>query len=111
MSAQEDTAICKQVIKGGWLPIRMQKWHLGPRGSDAAVLRLRRIRSGVFGPEAGTRAAEIPHESADELACVSMLKRRPSLDDVANAAAFLASGWASTMTSTEVNLTGGAVVD
>ncbi len=32
-------------------------------------------------------------------------------DDVANAAVFAASDWAATMTATEINLTGGAVVD
>ena len=37
--------------------------------------------------------------------------RRPTLDQVANVAVFLASGWASTMTATEVNITAGAVVD
>jgi len=40
-----------------------------------------------------------------------MLNRRPTLDDVGNAAAFLASDWASTMTATEVNITAGAVID
>jgi 3-oxoacyl-[acyl-carrier protein] reductase len=47
----------------------------------------------------------------DDLAAATMLHRRPSLTDVANAATFLASNWATTMTATEVNLTGGAVVD
>jgi 3-oxoacyl-[acyl-carrier protein] reductase len=41
----------------------------------------------------------------------TLLRRLPSLDDVANAAVFLSSDWATTMTATEVNLTGGAVVD
>jgi 3-oxoacyl-[acyl-carrier protein] reductase len=40
-----------------------------------------------------------------------MLQRRPTLDEVANVAVFLASNWAATMTATEVNLTAGAVVD
>jgi hypothetical protein len=31
--------------------------------------------------------------------------------DVANAAVFAASDWAATMTATEINLTGGAVID
>ena len=48
-----------------------------------------------------------PDPDADAL----LLPRRPSYDDVANAAVFAASDWAATMTATEINLTGGAVVD
>jgi 3-oxoacyl-[acyl-carrier protein] reductase len=40
-----------------------------------------------------------------------LLGRRPSYADVANAAVFAASDWAATMTATEINLTGGAVID
>jgi len=50
-------------------------------------------------------------DGADPLAAGTLLNRRPTLDDVANVAVFLASDWASTMTATEVNITGGAVVD
>src|SRR6266851_4918868 len=46
-----------------------------------------------------------------EAAGVTMLGRRPTLDQVANVAVFLASDWAGTMTATEVNITAGAVVD
>jgi hypothetical protein len=42
---------------------------------------------------------------------VGLLGRRPSLADVARVATFLASDWAPTMTATEVNITGGAVID
>jgi NAD(P)-dependent dehydrogenase (short-subunit alcohol dehydrogenase family) len=44
-------------------------------------------------------------------AAATMLRRRPTLDEVANVAVFLASNWASTMTATEVNMTAGAVID
>lgn len=47
----------------------------------------------------------------DPLAEGALLGRRPSYQDVANAAVFAASDWAATMTATEINLTGGAVVD
>ncbi|MEV0824871.1 SDR family NAD(P)-dependent oxidoreductase [Nonomuraea rubra] len=47
----------------------------------------------------------------DPEANLTLLHRRPRLEDVASAAAFVASGRAATMTATEVNLTGGAVVD
>jgi 3-oxoacyl-[acyl-carrier protein] reductase len=39
------------------------------------------------------------------------LGRRPTYDDVANAAVFASSHWARTMTATEINLTGGLVLD
>jgi 3-oxoacyl-[acyl-carrier protein] reductase len=48
-----------------------------------------------------------PDPDADAM----LLPRRPSYADVANAAVFAASDWAATMTATEINLTGGAVVD
>jgi len=40
-----------------------------------------------------------------------LLPRRPSHDQVANAAVYAASDGPATMTATEINLTGGAVVD
>jgi 3-oxoacyl-[acyl-carrier protein] reductase len=40
-----------------------------------------------------------------------LLPRRPTYDDVANAAVFAASDWARTMTATELNLTAGLVID
>jgi NAD(P)-dependent dehydrogenase (short-subunit alcohol dehydrogenase family) len=49
--------------------------------------------------------------SGDPLAGHTLLGRRPSYQDVANAAVFAASDWAVTMTGTEINLTGGAVID
>jgi NAD(P)-dependent dehydrogenase (short-subunit alcohol dehydrogenase family) len=56
-------------------------------------------------PDPGDDPAEDPSNSA------ALLRRRPSYEDVARAAVFLASDWARTMTATEVNITGGAVVD
>jgi hypothetical protein len=40
-----------------------------------------------------------------------MLGRLPRLEEVASAATFLASDMAATMTATELNITGGAIVD
>jgi NAD(P)-dependent dehydrogenase (short-subunit alcohol dehydrogenase family) len=51
------------------------------------------------------------HEPDDPLAGQTLLGRRPSYQDVANAAVFAASDWAVTMTGAEINLTGGAVID
>ena len=50
-------------------------------------------------------------DNADPLAEATMLNRRPTLSDVANVAVFVSSNWADTMTATEINITGGAVVD
>lgn len=60
-----------------------------------------------------TRSGEGPSATShpDPDAAATLLGRRPSYDDVANAAAFLSSEWARTMTATELNLTAGAVVD
>jgi 3-oxoacyl-[acyl-carrier protein] reductase len=91
----------------------------GSHTAWAALAGLCRQLASELGPH-GVRVAWLlspgsPGEShgevADELADATLLKRRPTLDDVANAATFLASSWARTMTATEVNLTGGAVVD
>jgi NAD(P)-dependent dehydrogenase (short-subunit alcohol dehydrogenase family) len=40
-----------------------------------------------------------------------LLYHQPSYDEVANVAAFAASDWARTITASEINLTGGAVID
>jgi 3-oxoacyl-[acyl-carrier protein] reductase len=70
--------------------------ELGPHGVRVAWL----LSPGS--PEPGE-----PDPEADDL----LLPRRPSCADVANAAVFAASAWAATMTATEINLTGGLVVD
>jgi 3-oxoacyl-[acyl-carrier protein] reductase len=54
--------------------------------------------------------ARCPLEDDPE-AGATLLHRRPRLEDVEHAAALAASDRASTMTATEINLTGGAVVD
>lgn len=58
----------------------------------------------------GSPHPSIPPEHDPE-ATETLLHRRPRLDDVGNVAAFLASNRAPTMTATEVNITGGEVVD
>lgn len=70
--------------------------ELGPHGVRVAWL----LSPGS--PEPGE-----PDPEADDL----LLPRRPSYDEVANAAVFAASDWAATVTATEINLTGGRVVD
>jgi NAD(P)-dependent dehydrogenase (short-subunit alcohol dehydrogenase family) len=51
-------------------------------------------------------------EAADAPGTTGLLARHlPSYDEVANVAAFAASDWARTITASEINVTGGAVVD
>jgi 3-oxoacyl-[acyl-carrier protein] reductase len=40
-----------------------------------------------------------------------LLRHQPSYEEVANTAVFASSDWARTMTATEINITGGAVID
>ena len=57
-------------------------------------------------PAAGETEAAVPPGSAGLLA-----RHLPSYDEVANIAVFAASDWARTITASEINFTGGAVVD
>jgi 3-oxoacyl-[acyl-carrier protein] reductase len=77
--------------------------ELGPRGIRVAWL----LSPGS--PDADAPSAT--EESTGPLAAGTLLRRRPTLDNVGNVAAFLASDWADTMTATEVNITAGAVID
>lgn len=81
----------------------------------AALAGLCRQLAAELGPQ-GIRVAWLlspgsPTPVADAEADALLLPRRPSYDQVANAAVYAASAWAATMTATEINLTGGAVVD
>jgi NAD(P)-dependent dehydrogenase (short-subunit alcohol dehydrogenase family) len=84
--------------------------ELGPDGIRVAWLRSPGSpgydRRDARDPEPSTPGAGRSDDDANTL-----LGRRPSYDDVANVATFAASDWARTMTATEINFTGGAVVD
>jgi 3-oxoacyl-[acyl-carrier protein] reductase len=98
--------------------------HLG--GSHvawAALAGLCRQLAAELGPH-GIRVAWLlspgspgyhEHEPADADSApgpVGLLARhQPSYDEVANVAAFAASDWARTITASEINITGGAVID
>jgi NAD(P)-dependent dehydrogenase (short-subunit alcohol dehydrogenase family) len=64
----------------------------------------------LFEPAAATAGLSVQEWMAG-LAQGTMLKRLPTLSEVAETAAFLASDRAGAMTGTVANLTGGAVVD
>ena len=75
--------------------------ELGPHGIRVAWL----LSPGSPDPGAA------PSGDDDPLAGGALIGRRPSYQEVANAAVFAASDWAATMTAAEINLTGGAVID
>ena len=74
--------------------------EFGPRGIRVAWL----LSPGSPGP------GDLPGDG-DPLTGGALIGRRPSYQEVANAAVFAASDWAATMTAAEINLTGGAVID
>ena len=86
----------------------------------SALAGLCRQLAAEFGPY-GIRVAWLlspgspdPGAAPDDgapLAGGALIGRRPSYQEVANAAVFAASDWAATMTAAEINLTGGAVID
>ena len=80
--------------------------ELGPAGIRVAWI----LSPGS--PDSSSDSSSASEGSSDDAdAGQTLLGRRPSYGDVANAAVFLSSPWARTMTATELNITGGAVVD
>jgi enoyl-[acyl-carrier-protein] reductase (NADH) len=85
--------------------------EIGPRGVRVAGI----YTAGVAGTLTQEKLAEVSADVPDleivdrMLTSLTMLKRRPQLDDVAGTAAFLASDHASGITATIVNVTCGMV--
>jgi NAD(P)-dependent dehydrogenase (short-subunit alcohol dehydrogenase family) len=65
----------------------------------------------LFGPLAAAGGQSLDEFLDDGMRAGTLLKRLPTLSDVAETAAFLASDGAGALTGTVVNLTGGALVD
>jgi NAD(P)-dependent dehydrogenase (short-subunit alcohol dehydrogenase family) len=93
--------------------------ELGPRNIRVICIRPHAIADGpaagsytkeLFQPMAATAGLPVREWMAG-LAAGTMLKRLPSLEEVAETAAFLASDHARGMTATIVNVTGGALAD
>src|SRR5215510_105762 len=85
-------------------------WLLSPGspGSDEHDQR----QDGTSPGEAEDGTARAETEAAGAPGTAGLLVRHlPSYDEVANIAAFAASDWARTITASEINCTGGAVVD
>jgi 3-oxoacyl-[acyl-carrier protein] reductase len=85
--------------------------ELGPHGIRVAWLLSPGSPASDGGDAPHGDTAQDRHERSDVDPDGSLLRRRPSYDDVANVAVFAASDWARTMTATEVNFTAGVVVD
>jgi 3-oxoacyl-[acyl-carrier protein] reductase len=85
--------------------------ELGPSGVRVAWLLSPGSPEPGTGPGGAGQRPAGTGQPDDPDAAATLLGRRPAYGDVANTAVFLASDWARTMTATEVNITGGAVVD
>jgi 3-oxoacyl-[acyl-carrier protein] reductase len=99
---------------------RLLAAELGPSGVRAVCLRPDAIPEAsangsvtreVFGPMAERAGVTIEQMLAQAAEDRTLLKRLPTLDEVANAAVFVASDQAGAMTGTVANLTCGAVID
>lgn len=87
---------------------------LGPQGIRVAWLRIAGTRESILdAPDYGSSFAGgmSPQELLSLLEEDTMLKRLPSLEEVGNVAAFLASDKAHSMTATALNVTGGSTSD
>lgn len=89
--------------------------EVGPRGVRVVVLRTGSTPDNPVFKEVYAELARVNHTTPEEveksLATAIALKRLPLLREVANAAAFLASDYASVITATAVDASGGDIVD
>ena len=80
-------------------------------GGELIVTRLECPESGIV-IEGRFSLGWIGRLTVEQLEFAGLLVRHlPSYDEVANIAVFAASDWARTITASEINFTGGAVVD
>jgi 3-oxoacyl-[acyl-carrier protein] reductase len=89
--------------------------EVGPRGVRVVVLRTGSTPDNPVFREVYAELARVNHTTPEEveksLATQIALKRLPLLREVGNAAAFLASDYASVITATAVDASGGDIVD
>jgi 3-oxoacyl-[acyl-carrier protein] reductase len=108
------------IVAWGVIESICRQWasELGPHGIRVAWLRTAGIPESI--PDTGDAVADLDtgfgagvsrDEIIAEMRDATMLKRLPTLADVGNVAAFMASDHARTMTATTANITCGQVVD
>jgi len=108
------------IVAWGVIETICRQWasELGPQGIRVAWLRTAGLPESI--PDTGDAVADLGtgfgagmtrDEIIAEMREATMLKRLPSLADVGNVAAFMASDQARTMTATVANITCGQVVD
>ncbi len=89
--------------------------ELGPQGIRVVCLRSDALPETATIQESYSRRARIAGQTCEEVqaraASMTLLRRLPTLAEVANVAAFIASDQASVMTATAVNLSCGSLVD
>jgi enoyl-[acyl-carrier-protein] reductase (NADH) len=84
---------------------RQGAMELGPHGNRVVTLKTGGVPESISEDEAGR------NEITAEIVKTTLLKRAATLADVGNVAAFVASDEARTITSTEINISAGALVD
>ncbi|MFL6044270.1 MAG: SDR family NAD(P)-dependent oxidoreductase [Propionibacteriaceae bacterium] len=91
------TGLCRQLAA-----------EFGPHGVRVAWL----LSPGSPDPDAQRHQASFGENQATPPGTEGLLRNhQPSYDEVANIATFAASDWARTITASEINITGGAVID
>jgi NAD(P)-dependent dehydrogenase (short-subunit alcohol dehydrogenase family) len=85
--------------------------ELGPKGVRVACMRSAGSPDSKVFEEAKIKSPDTMKARLREMENDTMLKRLPMMQEIANVAVFLASGMASGMTGTSVNITCGTTVD
>ena len=85
--------------------------ELGPKGIRVVCIRSAGSPDSVVFQKMLAKERQLAKDNIDDIAKDTMLKRLPSLKEIANVAAFLVSDKASGMTGTSANVTCGTTID